>query len=134
MRTNVLSIKLDSLSQSEEDCNFFSMYLLPTIYFWQSKNMQSCELWKSLKILWLIRLLQHELSRSDLDDLIYESIKSESNLSKMLMIWFMKVLNLSQIELRFKQDVDDLICESIKSESDLSQIWARCWWFNLWEY
>ena len=104
------------------------MYLLFTIYFWQSKNMQSCKLWKSLKILWLIHLLQHELSRSDLDDLIYESIKSESDLSKMLMIWFMKVLNLSQIWVKSEQDVDDLIYESIKSESDLSQIWARCWW------
>ncbi len=85
-RTNVLSIKLNLLSQSEKNCNFFSMYLLSTIYFWQSKNMQSCKLWKSLKILWLICFSQHELSRSDLDDLIYKSIKSESDLSKMLMI------------------------------------------------
>ena len=51
MKTSVLSIKLDSSSQLEEDCNFFLIYLLSTIYFWQSKNMQSCELWKSLKIL-----------------------------------------------------------------------------------
>ncbi len=50
-----------------------------------------------------------------------------SQADQMLMIWFMKVLNLSQIWVRSEQDVDDLIYESIKSESDLSQIWARCW-------
>ncbi len=45
----------------------------------------------------------------------------------MLMIWSVKVSNLSQIWLRFKQDVDDLIYKSIKSESDLSKmltIWS----------
>ncbi len=38
------------------------------------------------------------------------------------MIWSVKVLNLSEIWLRFKQNVNDLICESIKSEQDLSKI------------
>ncbi len=32
------------------------------------------------------------------------------------MIWSVKVSNLSQIWLKFKQDVNDLIYESIKSE------------------
>jgi len=36
-----------------------------------------------------------------------------------------KVSNLSQIWLKFKQDVDDLIYESIKFEQDLSKIWVR---------
>ena len=40
----------------------------------------------------------------------------------MLMIWSVKVLNLSQIWLKFKQDVDDLIYESIKFKQDLSKI------------
>ncbi len=38
------------------------------------------------------------------------------------MIWSVKVSNLSEIWLKFKQDVDDLIYESIKSESDLSKM------------
>ncbi len=41
------------------------------------------------------------------------------------MIWFIKVLNLSQIWIKFEQDVNDLIYENIKSESNLSQIWAK---------
>ncbi len=43
----------------------------------------------------------------------------------MLMIWSVRVSNLSQIWLKFKQDVDDLIYESIKSEQDLSNIWVK---------
>ncbi len=43
--------------------------------------------------------------------------KSDSNSSKMLMIWSVKVLNLSKI---FKSDVNNLICESIKFKSDLT--------------
>ncbi len=82
----------------------------------------------------------------------------------MLIIWFVKVLNLSQIWLRLKQDVDNLIYESIKFEQDLSKIfeqdlseiwfrfkqdvdnliyksikseqniWVRYWWFDLLKY
>ncbi len=43
----------------------------------------------------------------------------------MLMIWSVKVSNLSEIWLRFKQDVNDLIYKSIKFEQDLSKIWVR---------
>ena len=42
----------------------------------------------------------------------------------MLMIWFMKVLNLSQIWVKSEQDVNDLIYESIKFEQDLT-LWER---------
>ena len=62
--------------------SFVERCLIVKFIFWQSKNMQSCKLWKSLKILWLIHLSQHESSRSDIDDLICESIKSEQDLSK----------------------------------------------------
>ncbi len=45
-------------------------------------------------------------SEQDVDDLIYESIKSESDLS--------------QIWVRSEQDVDNLIYESIKFKQDLT--------------
>jgi len=40
----------------------------------------------------------------------------------MLMIWFVKILNLSQIWLKFKQNINNLIYKSIKFKSNLSKI------------
>ncbi len=42
----------------------------------------------------------------------------------MLMIWSVKVSNLSKIWVKFEQDVDDLIYESIKFKQDLT-LWER---------
>ncbi len=38
------------------------------------------------------------------------------------MIWFVKILNLSQIWLKFKQNINNLIYKSIKFKSNLSKI------------